>query len=191
MPDKSSSVSSLALVCSTKCPGTIVVSALDAAAVLRDGCMIVIGGFQSPVERECLMFLLKGTVPLVVCPARSATGMRIPAVWKVAIADGRLTIRSAVDEGFEIQHTPSKPRRLARRPTTALAEQRNRFVTSISDSVLILHASPGGKLDHLADEVLTAGRPLWTIDDPANHHLVARGARAIRPCDIALLWKDR
>lgn len=181
----------IALFCSSRCPGTVVVRALDIASVLAQTETEVRSGFHSPVEREVLRFLLSGSVKLVVCPARSGVGMRIPIAWRPAIAAGRLIIRSAIDEGFDAQHHPTRPGQAPRRPTTALAEQRNRFVASISNVVLILHASPGGKLDHLADDVLAAGKPLWTVDDPANDHLVARGARAIQPSDVALLCEDR
>lgn len=180
----------VALLCSSKCPGSIVVGALDVASALRDVQVELASGFQSPVERECLKFLLKGTVPLVVCPARSATDMRMPAAWKPAIQAGRLTIRSAIDERFEApaHQGISKPKRMARRATTALAELRNRFVASISDAVLILHASPGGKLDRLANELLAAGKPLWTLDDPSNRSLISRGARSLTPETVSRIW---
>lgn len=183
----------MGLFSSTKCPGSIVVRAIDAAIALQHLRSAVASAFHSPIERECLKFLLKGTVPLVVCPARSAIGMRMPGAWKPAIQAGRLTIRSAIDERFEApaHQGMSKPKQMARRATTALAEHRNRFVASISDTVLILHASPGGKLDRLANELLATGKPLWTVADPANDHLVARGARAVQPSDVALLCEDR
>lgn len=181
----------LGLLCSSRCPSNIIVYSLDAAAALRGASVIVASGVQSPVERECLKLLLPGTLPLVICPARSATGMRIPAAWRSAIAANRLTIRSAVDEGFEAQHHAAQPGKAPRRPTTGLAEQRNRFVAAISDTVLILHASPGGKLDRLATDLLAEGRkPVWTLEDPANAQLIARGARAVRPSDVAAIWEE-
>lgn len=167
------------------------VHSLDAALSLQHALGTIIGGFHSPVERDCLKFLLKGSVQLIVCPARSTVGMRIPAEWKPAIASGRLTIRSPFDKGDASSTTPSagkRPRQPPRRMTTDLAEQRNRFVASIADAVLILHASPGGKLDRLADELLASGKPVWTLDDPANAALIARGARPIRPEDVATIW---
>jgi hypothetical protein len=69
-----------------------------------------------------------------------------------------------------------------------LAEQRNRFVASISDAILIIHASPGGKLDRLAGELLLGAKPLWTLSDPANEHLIARGARPVTPATIQAIW---
>jgi hypothetical protein len=177
---------SIALLCSSRCPGTVIVHGLDVAIALKDAPIAIVSGFQSPLEKESLTFLLKGSARLVVCPARSALGMRIPAAWKGPIAEGRLSIRSFVDEaaaanGTGTAHAP-------RRPTVGLAEQRNRFVASISDAVLILHASAGGKLERLAHDLLCTDKPVWTLDDPAHATLIAKGARPVRPDGVAVIW---
>jgi len=116
--------------------------------------------------------------------------MRVPAAWKPAIEVGRLTIRSAIDEGFEVDRDLGDPKPTARRPTATLAEHRNRFVASISDGVLILHASPRGKLDRLAGELAAASKPLWILEDPANQHLIERGARPVTPATIDSIWAE-
>ncbi len=185
---------SIALLCSSRCPGTVIVHGLDVAIALKNAPVTIVSGFQSPLEKESLKFLLKGSVRLVVCPARSAVGMRIPAAWQKAMADGRLKIRSFIDEETSAHseadlerpkarsaRTNAQARRLPKRPTTDLAEQRNRFACAISDAVLILHASPGGKLERLASELLAAGRRVWTLDDPANASLIASGGRPLNP----------
>jgi hypothetical protein len=182
---------------SQRSASSVILAALDVAIALKNAPVCVVSGFQSPLERESLKFLLKGSVPLVVCPARSAVGMRIPAEFKKPMAEGRLTIRSFIDEKAPADSQPSierptsrsigttartlSPRTLPKRPTTDLAEQRNRFACSISDAVLILHASPGGKLERLASELLAAGKHVWTLDDPANASLIAGGARPLNP----------
>lgn len=197
---------SLAILCSRRCPAPLVVAGLDTAIALKNAPVTIVSGFQSPLEKESLKFLLKGTVRLVVCPARSAVGMRIPAAWKKPMAEGRLTIRSFIDEQAPANSQPSierptsrsvgtnartsSPRTLPKRPTADLAEQRNRFACAISDAVLILHASPGGKLERLASELLVAGKPVWTLDDPANAPLIGTGARAISPPNAASLWSQ-
>jgi hypothetical protein len=50
------------------------------------------------MERECLALLLRGTQPVIVCPARSIGRMRIPAAWKEATARGRLLALSPFAE---------------------------------------------------------------------------------------------
>src|SRR3990172_6162894 len=67
----------LALFCSTKCPGNIILKTYDLMKRLRESGITVISGFHSPMERECLNILLKGKQPVIVCPARSIEGMRI------------------------------------------------------------------------------------------------------------------
>jgi predicted Rossmann fold nucleotide-binding protein DprA/Smf involved in DNA uptake len=84
----------LALFSSIKCPGKLILKTYDLAQRLRDERVPVIGGFHSPMEKECLLILLRGTQPVIVCPNRGISGMRIPANWKRAIAEGRLLIVS-------------------------------------------------------------------------------------------------
>src|SRR5919197_4693895 len=50
----------LALFCSVKCPGTLILQTYDLARALRDAGVTVIGGFHSPMEKECLALLLRG-----------------------------------------------------------------------------------------------------------------------------------
>src|SRR4030043_131352 len=66
----------LGLLCSIRCPGRVIVQTYDLARSLRDAQVPVISGFHSPMEKECLDFLLRGKQPIVICPARSVTKMR-------------------------------------------------------------------------------------------------------------------
>jgi hypothetical protein len=56
----------LGLLCSIRCPGRVIVQTYDLARALRDAGVPVIGGFHSPMEKECLDFLLRGKQPVVV-----------------------------------------------------------------------------------------------------------------------------
>src|ERR687892_99661 len=82
----------LALFCSVKCPGNLILRTYDLACALRDAGVTVIGGFHSPMEKECLALLLRGTQPVIVCPARSIEGMRLPGEWRAPLAEGRLLL---------------------------------------------------------------------------------------------------
>jgi predicted Rossmann fold nucleotide-binding protein DprA/Smf involved in DNA uptake len=144
---------------------------VDLARALRDAGAAVVSGFQSPAERVCLDFLLRGAQPLVICPARGLGEMRIPAPWRAAREEGRL----AVVSGF--------PDRV-RRPTAALSEARNRLAIALSRSVVVIHATPGGRLAGLAARALKAGRRVYCLDLPENGDLrvagaVARGAEGL------------
>ena len=158
--------SKLALLCSRACPGSIIVQTLDAVRAIRGTPWTVVSGFQSPTEQECLEILLRGEHPVIVCLARSVTGMRIPAAWKPAIAAGRMLIASPFEKAV-------------RRATAATAEERNSFVVSLADAVFIPHAAPGGSLDRLCHTIPATGKPFWTLDDPANAALIQLGAAAL------------
>src|SRR3974377_1055232 len=59
-----------ALFCSAKCPGSAILAAYDQAASWRDSGRCVISGFHSPIEKECLRILLRGSQPIIICPGR-------------------------------------------------------------------------------------------------------------------------
>src|SRR5687767_12728345 len=74
----------LGLVCSVKCPGSIVLQTYDAIRALRDAGVVVTGGFHSPMERDCLEFLLRGTQPVIWCLARRPTLRAVSEAWRTA-----------------------------------------------------------------------------------------------------------
>ena len=71
----------LGFFCSVKCPGSVILKTYDLARELRDAEIAVISGFHSPIEKDCLDHLLKGTQPVAICPARGIENMRIPNAW--------------------------------------------------------------------------------------------------------------
>ena len=157
----------LAFFCSVKCPGEPIVQAYDFARALRDIGVTVIGGFQSPIEKDCLELLLRGTQPVIVCPARSLKDIRLPTAWKTGIGQGRLLLLSPFAESI-------------RRPTVELSEKRNEFVANLADQVLFTYANPGGKTEALAKSVISSGKPVFTLDSKENLNLVALGAKALK-----------
>jgi predicted Rossmann fold nucleotide-binding protein DprA/Smf involved in DNA uptake len=66
-----------ALFCSVRCPGHVILTAYDQAAKWRDPGRCVISGFHSPVGKECLRILLRGSQPIIICPARTLP-QRVP-----------------------------------------------------------------------------------------------------------------
>jgi len=135
-----------AFFCSAKCPGDVILRTHDAAARWRDEGRVVVSGFHSPVERDCLRILLRGTQPIVVCPAR-ALPQRVPPDWKKPLAAGRLLVLSAFAA-------------TASRITADLAAQRNEFVAALADEVFIAHATVGGHLEALTSRLRARGIPL-------------------------------
>jgi predicted Rossmann fold nucleotide-binding protein DprA/Smf involved in DNA uptake len=154
----------IGLVCSVRIPGRIILQTYEFAKHAAQEGPVMVGGFHSPMERQCLELFLLRKVPLVVCLARSIGGLRLPAQWSEALADGRLLILSVTE-----------PRQ--RRPTKALARDRNRVVAALSDRLLVPYASPGGQTDCLAGEAARWGKTLLTFD---GSDIVAAGAQIIR-----------
>jgi len=155
----------LGFFCSTKCPGEIILRTYDFAIALREADVPIIGGFHTPMEKECLALLLRGTQPMVICPARSITQMRLPADWQRSVMANRLLLLSP----FEAKH---------RRPTVELTEQRNRFVAALSAHTLIAHAAPKSKTEALCLELLRQNKQVFALGHPTNDHLFAAGTRA-------------
>ena len=59
-----------AIFCSLRRPGDLILKTYDLARIMRDAGDPVIGGFQTPMENECLRLLPRGSQPVVVCPSR-------------------------------------------------------------------------------------------------------------------------
>jgi len=81
-------VKALAFFSSQKCPGRLVSRAYDLAQKLRDAAVTVIGGFHSPMERECLRILLQSPHPVLWCPARGLPRRLAPESRRALGEDG-------------------------------------------------------------------------------------------------------
>lgn len=137
--------------CSSQCPGSIILKTLDAITRMRDEGQILIGGFHSVMEWECLGILLRGRQPVIWVPARAIVGMHLKPELVPAFNAGRLLILSPF---------PHKAKRI----TAALAEARNRFVGALADRVFVPHAAPNSRTLALCDELRSAGKDILTID---------------------------
>lgn len=145
--------------CSSQCPGSIILKTFDAITRMRDEGEILIGGFHSVMEWECLSILLRGHQPVIWVPARSIVGMRLKPELEPAFKDGRLLILSP----FATQH---------KRVTASLAKERNRFTAVLADQIFVAHAALGSRtMDHCI-EFSRQNRPILTIDDTQNRSLL-------------------
>jgi predicted Rossmann fold nucleotide-binding protein DprA/Smf involved in DNA uptake len=166
----------VALFCSVKCPGKLILDTYDFAKQLRARGVTVISGFHSPMEQECLRILLRSPHPVVWCLAR---GMfkRIPSKpvdCRTAVTEGRLLLVSPFKDN--VRHVTAK---------TAIV--RNRVVADLATAVVVAHAAPGSKIETLCRDILTAGKPLYTFDHPANTAILGYGARNVGSLDFAAL----
>ena len=130
----------LALFCSGKAPGSVILQLHDQAQQWRTAGVTIISGFHSPAEQEALVVLLRGPGAVIVCPARGIDRMRLKPEYKEPLAAGRLLLVSPFGEQV-------------RRITTETAMERNRFVAALAEQILIAHAEPGSKTEQLALEV--------------------------------------
>ena len=162
----------LALFCSQKCPGDLIVRAHDYAKNLNRQKLTIISGFHSPIEKECLTVLTRGNVPLVYCPARSIERMRLAEPWNSMVEKRRGLVLSSFAPGTH-------------QMSAQLATQRNHFITTVADEVLIVYASPGGKLIELARNLVEQKKIIWTFASEYNEDLAKLGARRIPE------WKNR
>jgi predicted Rossmann fold nucleotide-binding protein DprA/Smf involved in DNA uptake len=158
----------LALFCSLKCPGDVILRVYDLVRAVRDAEIPVISGFHSPMERECLTLLLRGRQPFILCPARALDGMRVPTMLKKPLMDGRLLILSPFAKK-------------QRRTTADMARTRNLFVAALADQILVAHAAPHSKTEAFFLQLLRWNKHLWTIPSDDNKHLISSGARALTP----------
>ena len=136
--------------CSQSSPGDAILNTYDLALALRDSDLTFIGGFQSPMEKEFLTFVLRGTAPVIVCPARGIARMRLPAAWRPPLETGRLLLLSCFPDNI-------------RRPTHQTATKRNALVAELATSLLVPHAAPGGKVERLCEDTLARGTPVFTL----------------------------
>ena len=142
----------LGFFCSSQCPGSIILKTFDAITQMRDEGRLLIGGFHSVMEWECLGILLRGRQPIIWVPARSIIGMRLKPELQRAFMEGRLLILS-----------PFPPAQ--NRITTALAQQRNRFVCALADRIFVPYAAPGSRTAALREEIRILGKDILTLPD--------------------------
>ena len=158
----------IALFCSVKCPGKLILDTYDLAKRFRDKGVTVISGFHSPMERECLRILLRSPHPVIWCLARGLYRQipSTPVDCRPAVAEGRLVMVSPFPDTM-------------RHITTETATTRNRLAAHMASAVVVAHAAPGSKMETLCRDTLADGKSIYTFDHPANADLLAAGAKRI------------
>lgn len=152
----------IALFCSIKCPGDLILKTYDLAQALRDTEIPVISGFHTPIEQDCLTILLRGTQPIIHCPARSIHNMRLSPEQKQAIGENRLLLISPFNASYL-------------RVTAELAEKRNEMIGAIAHTIFIPYAAPNSKTLAFAQRLIAAGKSVVTFDSSSNPLLQEEG----------------
>ena len=156
----------VAVFCSVGCPAELIAQAEELMHTYRAPETTWVSGFHSPAERSCLTTLLRENQPVIICPARSLTTMRVRKEYKEALNQGRLLFLS-----FFRSHR--------HRADIAMALRRNRFVAAMAENVLFIHAAHGGKTEKFYREIAAWGKPLFTVPSELNQNLVALGAKPL------------
>ncbi|MBI5184743.1 MAG: DNA-processing protein DprA [Nitrospinae bacterium] len=154
----------IALFCSIKCPGEMILKAYDLAHALCATGASVVSGFHSPMEKEVLNVLFRSRNPAIICPARSIEGMRQPKEYQRPIEEGCLLLLSPFEKKIK-------------RATVQTTIVRNRFAAALADRILIAHASEDGKMEAFCREILEWGKPVFTLESDYNKRLIAMGVK--------------
>lgn len=157
----------LALLSSARAPAGILLAVHDLAHHWRRQGPVIMSGFQSLVENEALVVLLRGPQPLVNWMARGPF-VRAPDAYRQALDDARLLLL-----------TPFGPE--VKRASKETALQRNRLLAQAADAVLVAHAEPESKTAALAAALIAAGKVVYTLEHAANRNLLEMGAQVYVP----------
>jgi predicted Rossmann fold nucleotide-binding protein DprA/Smf involved in DNA uptake len=152
----------IALFCSNQCPGDLILKTYDLAQALRDTKIPVISGFHTSIEQDCLKILLRGTQPIIYCPARSLHKMRLSPEQKQAIGENRLLLISPFSASYS-------------RATAELAGKRNEMIAAIAHTLFIAYAAPNSKTLAFAQSLVEAGKLVITLSSSSNAVLQGQG----------------
>jgi predicted Rossmann fold nucleotide-binding protein DprA/Smf involved in DNA uptake len=151
----------IALFCSIQCPDDLILKTYDLARSLQEAAIPVISGFHTPIEQDCLNILLRGTSPIIHCPARSLHNIRLSPDQKQAIEGNYLLLISPFNASYP-------------RATAKLAEKRNELIGAIAHTICIAYAAPNSKTLAFAQRLIGAGNVV-TFDSPINAALHEQG----------------
>lgn len=152
----------LGLICSIKCPGSVILRTFDTVREIRGAGVVFAGGFHSPMEKECLDFLLRGRQPVVICLARYPKRSGLPRHWQTAIDNRQLLLLSSFG-----------PR--TKRTSRQAAFERNCLVATMSTAILVPYASSGGMAELVVNKCLEASFEVFTFEDDQNAALLEQG----------------
>jgi predicted Rossmann fold nucleotide-binding protein DprA/Smf involved in DNA uptake len=128
----------IGFLCSRKYPSNIVLESFDWALKMKKENKCVISGFQSPLEKDVLDILLKGSQPIIIVLARGLKKLIEPKIKK------------AIEENRVLVITQFEPE--IKRITKENALLRNKQIIDLSDDIYIPYASKNGLLEKILKE---------------------------------------
>jgi predicted Rossmann fold nucleotide-binding protein DprA/Smf involved in DNA uptake len=153
------SLKKTSLFCSRQTPGSVILRAHDATRHLRERGLLVVSGFHSQIEKDCLTLLLRGRQPIIICVARALKSMRIPSVCRDAFNAGRILFVSPFSD---------RPTRV----TIGSAVRRNEVVAALADEAYVFHLEGSEKTEMILTKLRLWGVPIH-CGQPADDLLPA------------------
>ncbi|HEY5514316.1 MAG TPA: DNA-processing protein DprA [Geomonas sp.] len=127
----------VAFLCSRRCPEAAALKSCQWADQKREEGLCVISGYHSPIEKDVLCHLLKGTQPIIIALAKGL--QRLDPELSAPVEAGRLLVITRYADS--VSHA-----------CEAKCFQRNRLMMDLADEIVIAHASAGGNLEKLCGE---------------------------------------
>lgn len=124
----------VAFLCSRTVGSRAILRCYDWATQIADSNNVVIGGFQSKIEKDVLHFLLKGRQPVIIVIARQMY-KELPNELTNLMSEGRLLI---------ISTSPN-----AVRVSKDTANKRNSYISEIADEIVFGYISKDSSLNEL------------------------------------------
>lgn len=127
----------VAFLCSRICPEAAALKSCQWADQQREEGICVISGYHSPIEKDVLYHLLKGTQPIIIALAKGL--QKLDSELSAPVEAGRLLVITRY--AGSVSHA-----------CEAKCFQRNRLMMDLADEIVIAHASAGGNLEKLSGE---------------------------------------
>ncbi len=139
-------LSKTAFLCSRTVPASAVLACYDWAIQQREQGHCVISGFHSPIEKDVLHYLLKGTQPIIVVLARGFKETMNHEFMK-PLEQGKLLIITPFDAQVK-------------RITSRTVLVRHQTMIDLADDIAVGYISKNGQLDTLLTPVT---KPIFHI----------------------------
>ncbi|WP_294472768.1 DNA-processing protein DprA [uncultured Bacteroides sp.] len=128
--------SKTAFLCSRNVSSASVLRCYDWATEMKKKNQVIVSGFQSKIEKDVLHFLLKSHQPVIIVIARQMY-KQLPEEWHSPMNNDTLLVVSVAPKAI--------------RTSAKAAYYRNRYITSIADTIVFGFISEGSSLQLLYD----------------------------------------
>lgn len=158
----------IALFSPVKAPARAILQANELAQEWRIQPVTIIGGFQSPLEKEVWSVLIQDVVNLFA-PLPEQNGPRLVKVLARSMVQ-RFSAQEHHGMVADMMAFVSPFPETVKRPTKATALVRNQVAAALADSVLIAHAEEGSSTAHLRGTTRQWDQSLqWYISSAFDH----------------------